>query len=217
MACLFIDDSRWITVFFGPYSDIRRELLVHSKPARNDIAVRCISYVPWQDNVESPFQSEHCQFIAGPKMNFELRNDLRGSAPYLFSTPKPPPIANPVLLFRKFSKISGQPADLQECNYLHCNFHPHVTCTAPLHGSVCSYVLGELIDSFRRMAILFKIWWGRGALQMQIHVSFCPQFQAWLAKIFLGSKILSAQRLQSILLCSEYVSSVSLKLLSLVK
>jgi len=48
MACHVINDSRWIIVLFGSYSDIRRELLVHSKPVRNDIAVSCI---PYTDNV----------------------------------------------------------------------------------------------------------------------------------------------------------------------
>jgi hypothetical protein len=48
MACRVNNDSRWIIVLFGSYSDIRRELLLHTKPVRNDIAGRCISYT---DNV----------------------------------------------------------------------------------------------------------------------------------------------------------------------
>jgi len=48
MARRVIDDSRWIIVLLGSYSDSRGELLVHTKPLRNDIAVRCISFT---DNV----------------------------------------------------------------------------------------------------------------------------------------------------------------------
>jgi len=82
--------------------------------------------------MELPFQSEHCQYIAGPKKNFDVRNGLRRSAPDVFNTSKPSPIATPVVLFRNFSKLFGQPADLQKCNYKLRNDNPHVTFTALL-------------------------------------------------------------------------------------
>jgi hypothetical protein len=131
MACSVINDSRWIIVLFGSYSDIRGELLVHTKPVRIDTAVSCISY---SDNViwSIHFNQNIVNILQVLKRSLMYVMDWESLFQIHSAHLTPPPKATPVVLFRKFSKISGQPADLQKCNYQLRNAHPHITLTAPL-------------------------------------------------------------------------------------